>query len=494
MIDALNKQLDDLRVENSCLREQIRFLSTKLYGASTEKTPFDHPDLFEGLTIEETVSPEGSGPGAVLIPRKKKPNSRPRIPEHLTIEETIIDPPEVLNNPAAWQMIGEERSDRIAMDPARIYVKRITRRKYNSTLIPPDEPNPPIIADLPANLLPQCILDTSLIAQILIGKFCDHLPLDRQAKTFENRFGVAISQQTMGNAVAKTSELLAPIVEVMARQQFLHDYLQIDETPIKYLEPGRGTSAQGYLWVVHQPGGHTVYHWKTGRSAACLNEIIPDTFQGTIQCDAYQAYQSYQRVRGNDEIDLAGCFAHVRRKFFDAHHIGLDKVFNEEILGLIRKIYYMEKELREANAPPERRREIRQSESKPIMESMEKALRQRANEKGYLPQSQTGKAVSYALNQWDRLQKYLEDGRIEIDNNLVENKIRPTKLGAKNWLFFGSAEAGHRSAVFFSLITSCKNFGIEPSAYLQDVMERALAGESPESLTPATWVQSEKQS
>jgi transposase len=491
VIDTFNKQLDNLRVENKYLREQVRFLSAKLYGASSEKAPFDHPDLFEGLQIAQAMSPDGPEPEAVPTPRKKKPNSRPRIPEHLPVEETVIEPPEVINNPAAWQMIGEERSDRIAMDPARVYVKRITRRKYISTLIPLDEPNPPIIADLPKTLLPQCILDVSLIAQILIGKFCDHLPLDRQSKIFENRFGVTISQQTMGNAVTKTSELLAPIVEVMARQQFHHDYLQIDETPIKYLEPGKGSSAQGYLWVVHQPGGHTVYHWKTGRSAACLNEIIPGTFQGTIQCDAYKAYESYQRARGNDEIDLAGCFAHVRRKFFDAHHIGLDKVFNEEILSLIRKIYYIEKELREANAPPERRREIRQSESKPITESLEKALRQRETEKGYLPQSKTGKAVSYALNQWDRLQKYLEDGRIEIDNNLVENKIRPTKLGAKNWLFFGSAEAGHRSAVFFSLITSCKNFGIEPSAYLQDVMVRILAGESPESLTPAAWALSQ---
>jgi transposase len=490
----MDKQLADLLAENKYLRAQVQFLSAKLYGCSSEKALFDHPDLFAAAAPVDPVEAPSDAPAPESEParaaRKKKPNSRPRIPEDLPVEETIIDPPEVLATPAAWQMIGQEQSDRIAMVPARAYIKRITRRKYTSTQIPLDEPNPPIIANLPTNLLPQCILDITLVIQILVGKYCDHLPLDRQSKIFANRHGVIISQQTMGNAVMKTSELLAPIVAAMAAEQFCHDYVQVDETPIKYLVPGNAASARGYLWVLHQPGGHTVYHWKTGRAAACLNEIIPGIFQGTIQCDAYKAYESFQKVRGHKKIVLAGCLAHVRRKFYDAYKLGLDRGFNEKILGLIRELYRIERELQNARAQPESRKEIRQLESRPLMDSLAQALREKAAETGCLPQSLTGKAITYALNQWDRLQEYINNGKIEIDNNLVENKIRPTKLGAKNWLFFGSAEAGHRSAVIFSLITSCQNFGIDPSKYLHDVLERTLAGEQPGDLTPASWAQS----
>jgi hypothetical protein len=258
----------------------------------------------------------------------------------------------------------------------------------------------------------------------------------------------------------------------MSRQAFDSGYIQADETTIKYLKPGSGQAQQGYLWTINAPMiGNTIYHWRNGRGAKHLKEIVPYHFQGTVQCDGYSAYPNLKNDR-DERIDLCSCLAHIRRKFHEALEQGQDRSFNSWIFRQIQALYRIEKKLRNDKASPKLRLVARTSQSKYIFNRLVKALRIKFKKNDVLPKSLTGKAISYALNQIELLSVWLADGRVEIDNNLVENKIRPTKLGAKNWLFVGSDNAGWRTATIYSIITSCRNHGVEPYAYLVDVLKR----------------------
>lgn len=247
----------------------------------------------------------------------------------------------------------------------------------------------------------------------------------------------------------------------MVRKQMQSAYVQIDETPIRYLQPGRGKAPQGYFWVSSVPSHDVIYHWQPGRSTQSLHRVVPVDFAGTIQCDGYAAYPSFTKQR-DGPIELAACWAHVRRKFFEAKE--RDPKIAAWVLGQITQLYRIEKRLREAYAGPSLRVAVRAAESAPVIARLKRALlilRRR-----YLPKSGLGKAIDYALGQWPGLEIYLKNGSVAIDNNAVENAIRPTKLGMKNWLFIGSEDAGPTSAILFTLIESAKRHGLEPYAYI----------------------------
>jgi hypothetical protein len=229
-----------------------------------------------------------------------------------------------------------------------------------------------------------------------------------------------------------------------------------------------------------------VFHWHTSRAAACLEKIIPVDFTGTIQCDGYSGYDAFQRARA-DKIQLAGCWAHLRRGFFDASthspkQAGL-------VLHLIQSLYRTEEKLRQSRAGPKLRAIAREVESRPIVQRLQRTLLHWRAKRSFLPQSVMGRAITYALNQWSSLLPYLGDGLLEIDNNLVENAIRPTAVGKKNWLFIGEADAVHRSALIYTIVASCRQHGIDPFEYLRDVLGRlpsATTSDIPH-LTPAAW-------
>ncbi len=321
----------------------------------------------------------------------------------------------------------------------------------------------------------------------MIGKYADHLPLYRQEKIYLQRHGEELSRQTIANGVALVAEWLRPIFATIEAEQFESGYVQVDETPIKYLAPGAGKAAQGYLWTCHRPGGDTVYHWQTGRGNRCLETIVPHDFRGTVQCDAYGAYRTFARRHGG--IELVGCWAHARRKFHEAFLQGESKVRAAWILRQIGHLYRIESELRDSRAGPRLREAIRRSQSRPIVERIHRALQQLEKTRHHLPKSLMGRVIAYALGQWPMLTGWLDDGRIEIDNNLCENAIRPTAVGKKNWLFIGAEEAGWRSAVIYSVITSCRNRGIDPFAYLRDVLTRlpSMTNHQIPEITPAAW-------
>lgn len=235
------------------------------------------------------------------------------------------------------------------------------------------------------------------------------------------------------------------------------------------------------------PGGDTVYDWRPGRGADCLRETIPAEFCGILQCDAYQAYQSFAGSRQG--IELAGCMAHARRRFYEA----LEEAPQPAawILRQFAHLYRIEAQLREARAGPALRQSIRQSQSAPILTRIHRALLRFKATRRYLPQSLFGKAMSYCLEQWPLLNVFVGDGRVEIDNNLVENAIRPTAVGKKNWLFIGDVDAGWRSAVIYSIIASCRTHGLEPFAYLREmftILPSATNHQIPD-LTPRAWAE-----
>ena len=351
----------------------------------------------------------------------------------------------------------------------------------------------PVIAALPESLQERCLAAPGLLAQILIAKYCDHLPLYRQEQIYRTRHGVSLPRQSMLRWVGLAADWLRPIYEMMRTGVMAGGYVQVDETPIRYLDPGHGKTRQGYLWAYSRHGGDVLFDWQTSRAATCLDNIIAADFSGTLQCDGYSAYPAFAQRRAG-AITLAGCWAHVRRKFHEA----LEQAPRTAgwIVRQIAHLYRIEKELREQRAGPRLRTATRAAQSRPVITRLQRALIGLKASRRHLPQSLLGQAIDYALSQWQPLGIYLEDGRIEIDNNGVENAIRPTAIGKKNWLFIGEAQAGQRSAILYTIIESCRRRGLDPHAYLRDVLTRlpSMTNWQIKDVTPEAWAKAQRPS
>ena len=392
------------------------------------------------------------------------------------------------SDPGAFKEIDEVYQDALDIIPAAMYWRRRICKKY-VRIGAPDQP--PIMCPMPEPLLPGTKCAPRLAGQIIVGKYCDHLPHYRQSQIFKRQHAAEIGRSTLSAWTHAAARHLAAIGVAIIAELIRSTYLQVDETTIEYLSPGNGETKKGYLWVYHSPElGLTYYDWRTSRSHEALIDVLGDgtpereNFNGHLGCDGYGGYNTYGRLRG-DDIDLGGCLAHIRRKFFDAR--GLDPPAAKRILTKIQQLYFIEKQLRDGGtATPACRLLVRASHSRPICDELKKLII--AGHGRHLPKSKFGEAVSYALGQWEGFERYLRDGTLEIDNNLVENAIRPTKLGMKNYLFFGSAEAGKTSALFYTLIDSCKRNDLNPEAYLAEVIERLpenATAEQAAELTPA---------
>lgn len=341
-----------------------------------------------------------------------------------------------------------------------------------------------MIAPLPPRLQERGVPAAGLLAHVLVSKYCDHLPLYRQEQIFRRRHGVELPRQTLARWVELAADWLKPIYQEIRTGVLAGGYLQIDETPIGYLDPGRGRTAQGYLWTCARPRGDVLFHWETSRAADCLGRVLPADFSGTLQCDGYAAYGTYARQHAHPVI-LAGCWAHVRRKFHEAREES--PKISGWFLRQIQLLYQVEAEPRESSAGPRLRAAVRAAQSRMIVMRLRRALER--TQSGRLPRSLLGQAIAYALGQWKGLEVFLGDGRVEIDNNTVENAIRPTAVGKKNWLFVGDAGAGERGAVIYTVLENCRRRDIDPLAYLRDVLERlpSMTNRQISSLTPEAW-------
>jgi len=485
-VQELETELVAARHEIQLLRQKIDLLSRRVFGCSSEKLSPGQLQLLLALAGEpaavKSETPLPPAPVVVPVPRAKT-ERKPRLPEHLPVVEEVIDPEPVKAQPEAWRCIGEEVTEQLDYEPARFLRRRTIRRTFVHRT---DKDLAPVTAPLPPCLQERCLAAPGLLAQVVVSKYADHLPLYRQEHIFKQRHGVELSRQTLAGWIDLVADWLQPIYGHLRAEVFKAGYVQIDETPVRYLAPGHGQTKQGYFWTANRPGGEVIYHWETSRAAACLENVLPVDFAGTVQCDGYSAYDAFARQRA-DAITLADCWAHVRRKFFEAKESAARTA--GWFLRLIQHLYRIEERLRRKHGSPKLRAVIRQQESRLIVERIGRACERLQRGGRHLPQSPLGKALSYTLNQLAGLQVFLTDGRVELDNNGVENAIRPTAVGKKNWLFIGADDAGERSAVLFTIIENCRRLGLNPYDYLKDVLTRlpAMTTQQTHTVTPAAW-------
>jgi transposase len=497
----LTQEVESLRQENKLLREKVDLLVRRIFGKSSEQ--LDSAQLMLMLQGEdEAKKPAASsadldGLEAELKrgekelkakPSRRNDERKPRIPDHLPVSEEItVVPAEVQARPEAWRRIGEEVTEQLDYAPAKFSKRRIVRPKY----VKRDEAHKaPVIAPLDT-LAERSLAAPGLLAQIIVAKYCDHLPLYRQEQIYRSRHHIELPRQSLARWLGLAAHWLKPIYECIHTGVMAGGYIETDETMIEYLQPGNGETKHGYLWTLKAPGGDSVFHWRTSRSAQALGNIIPADFNGIIGCDGYSVYQSRAEHSGG-RIRLAACWAHVRRKFDEAKEASPRAA--ALILLHIQKLYRIEKRLRQRRASAKLRHIERQNHSRLIIQRIGQQLRQWKAKQTYLPQSHIGKAIDYTLTLWSHLQAFLEDGRIEIDNNLVENAIRPTAIGKKNWLFFGDAEAGECGAILYTIIEACRARQIDPWEYLRDVLTRlpTMTNQQFDEVTPEAWLKARR--
>jgi transposase len=490
-VQEQQRELTRLRQENALLRQKVDLLSRKIFGCSSEKLSPGQLQLLLELAgaQEEPKAEEPAEPEPVIVLPRARKERKPRLPEHLPVVEEVIDPEPVKAQPDAWRCIGQEVSEQLDYEPARFICRRLIRRTFVHRV---DKDLAPITAPLPPGLQERCLAAPGLLAQVVVAKYADHLPLYRQEHIYQQRHGVEVPRQTLGRWIDLVADWLKPIYNRLRTDVFACGYVQIDETPVRYLDPGHGSARQGYFWTAHRPGGEIIYCWETSRAAACLDNLLPVNFAGTVQCDGYSAYDAVASQRGG-LIVLAGCWAHVRRKFFEAKDSAPRTA--GWFLRQIQHLYRIEARLRAKRCSTKLREVIRAQESRSMVERVGKACVRLKQSSRHLPQSPLGLALTYTLNQWEGLKVFLTDGRVEIDNNLVENAIRPTAVGKKNWLFIGEAEAGERSAILFTIIENCRRLEINPYEYLRDVLTRLprMTNQQLSTVIPSAWAREQTQ-
>ena len=483
IVVSLKTALELSRQENTLLRQKIDSLVKRVFGSSSEHLDKNQLELLMQLPASSVVEVASVAPAKERARKNPVAVRKDRLPDNLPVVEEVIEPEPVKAQPEQWRCIGQEVSEQLDYEPGRFLRRRVVRRKYVHKTNPDCAP---LIAPLPERLLDRSLPAPGLLAHIVVGKYCDHLPLYRQEQIYRQRHGVHLPRQSLTRWIELVSEWLKPIYEHIRTGVMGGGYVQVDETPVDYLEPGHGKTKQGYLWTCSRPGGDVFYRWETTRAAACLDNLIPVDFSGTIQCDGYSAYRSFANGP-NRTIALAGCWAHVRRKFHEA--LEQSPRTASWILRQIQHLYRIEARLRDQRAGPKLREAVRSHESRLIVERIERALIRLKSSGRHLPQSLLGIAMDYALGQWPTLDVYLNDGRVEIDNNLVENAIRPTALGKKNWLFMGDADAGERGAILYTVIESCRRRGIDPYGYLKNVLTRLpnMTNHQIHEVIPSAW-------
>jgi transposase len=459
------QELLGYKSEVQWLKHQLEELKRLIYGPSRERfIPQDplQPALFEFPAKE---NPEQEQENITYTrtkpqPAEKKHPLRAELPSHLPRRDEIIEPE---NIPEGAKKIGEAVTEILEYKAASIYVRRIIRPKYIVESI--DEATIIKIADLPSLLIHKGNAGASLVAHILVSKFCDHLPYFRQSKIFK-RQGLHIPDSTIGGwANVTIKNWLVPLYETTKKRLLESDYLMADETPIPVLSEDKpGSTHRGYLWVYYDPVKKLVcFDYRMSRERAGPKSFLKE-FTGYLQSDGYSAYKD---LGPPGKIEHLACMAHARRKF--EHSLKNDKKKAETALTLIGALYDIEREARNTDLSFDRIKELRQQKAVPILKEFEEWL---LDEKpGLLPKSAIGAAVNYTLELWPRLKRYVEDGRFHIDNNLIENSIRPVALGRKNFLFAGSHEAAIHIGVIYSLLATCKIRDVESYAWLKNALE-----------------------
>lgn len=451
------KDYEALEQKYDLLAWELRELKRMIFGSKSEKHAFIPPgqgSLFEIPADEKPlVKQEITYERTKSTAEKQKPVRTP-LPAHLPRVEEIIEPDQI---PANAKYIGDEVSESLEFESPKIYVRRIVRRKYGL------QNDGVLLAPMPAMPIPYSNAGASMLAYLIVSKFVDHLPFYRIVKMFA-RSDVSLAESTISGWFSKTCDLLEPLYEAMKKELLAQSYLMADETPIKVLDQLKKRSThRGYHWVYYAPQPPlVVFDYQHGRGSEGPGAFL-EKYMGILQTDGYGVYDSF--TKGKPNIIHAGCMAHVRRKFFEAKE--QDPVRAENALRLIGALYMMEEFSREKNHRPDEVRLQRQSALK-VFKEWKQWLDTEIIK--VLPQSLIGKAMAYALNQWSKLLIYIDHPQMQIDNNLIENSIRPVAIGRKNYLFAGSHDAARKAAMIYSFMGTCKLNNVEPFTWLKQVL------------------------
>jgi transposase len=474
-----------LQQENTTLRAQIDWLKKQLFGPGHSEK-LDRAQLLLKLgELEKLAAGPAPKTATITYERPAGPAPKRTLPAesfaHLPIKETIeIVPEAVKKDPTLYERIGEERTFEVDVVPPQLFKREIVRPKFKHRL---DRHRAPLLAPAPPRVVVGGFASAGLIAWALTAKYCDHLPLYRQEKMLA-RWGALISRQNLCDWMGAATALLEPLVKLMKTGLLEGGYVQVDETPVRCNDPDLkdGKTTQGWLWALSRPGGDVVFEWRLSRRHEEAAELLGD-YQGILQSDGYEAYPAY--VRTHPGVVWVGCWAHARRKFFEAAAERPQTAMR--VLQLIAQLYHHEARWDEEEVGEERAA-LRQTHfARPLarLQWLVRALQSRV-----LPRSGLGQACAYLLGHWAPLTAHLRYGHTKLDTNSVENAIRPSAVGKKNWLFIGHPEAGDRAAVLYSLLGSCQRHGHHPHDYLRDVLTRLPAMTTKDDLRPllpASW-------
>jgi len=451
----------------SSLEEQLNWFRRNLFGKRSEKivSGGDEQLFFEGFKDLEPSEPESQDVGAHKRKKRKLQGSdKLKFPEDLPIKKTFLDVSEdekiCPKTGKALVKIGEEITTKLAHKPASFFLRQMIRPKY---ALPDGEGI--VCAELPESLLPRCKADESLLAELLVNKFGDHLPLYRTEEIWR-RQGIRVTRQLLSQWVLNSSMALEPLFNEMLKVILKSGTVFIDESPVSMLAPGKGKTHQAYMWVV-AGGGLCVYDFRENRKHINAEKILKD-FKGVFHSDKYGAYV---QLAQKPELTWCPCWAHIRRKFFEAE-TG-DPAFRKWMLRHIRYLFMLDRIALSRSA--DERLRIRQEKQIPLIDKMIEACKLKLENGKILPKSKLRGALGYFYSLIPYLKNYAYHPDARLDNNTAERAIRPLAIGRKNWMFVGSKRGGKAAAIIISLVQSCRGLKINPRDYLEDVMRRIMS-------------------
>lgn len=474
-----DQQLADLQQRIDQLLTQIAWFTRQYFGRKSEKLAHLDPNqlsIFENLTEQqqrlEAIEAAREKAETQIIestqnaiaPKATRANRQ--LLDKLPVVQVVVEPESV--DREHYKQIGSESTRTIEFEPGKLYVKETIYPKYglkDNTYVPAEGQSGVIMAQRVLTPIYKGLPGASLLAEILLQKYEYHVPFYRQVRQFKH-LGLDIPETTLNGWFKPVSELLKPLYEVLKTEVIDSDYIQVDETTLPVVDKEKRKAAKEYLWTVRSVMKNMVFfHYDYGsRSIKTMTNLL-GSYRGHLQSDGYKAYDVFN---DNDHVVQVACMAHIRRKFEAA--LKENQALAEFALSQIQLLYRLERKADQENISSEERAAMRKEFARPVIESLEVWM-----EKTYptvLPKSDIGKAIGYAYGLWSRMKNYLNDGRLKIDNNLVENAIRPIALSRKNFLFAGNHQAAENTAVICSLLSTCKEAGANPREWLIDVLNK----------------------
>ena len=488
-IKTLEYELSRAQLIIQSLQEQLRLQRIQFLGPRSETLSSLQLELLTeeepGVTFDEVQAEANREPLKNIPPqeRKRKPHpGRQRLPDHLPRVETVI-PCATTHCTACGEettVIGYDESELLDTEPVHYFVRVTKREKRACTCCQQGTVTMP---ELEPRIIDKGLASDRIVVGTVIAKYCDHLPLYRQAAMLEREAGLEIGRATLDGWVMRVGEMLEPVVAAMRKDLLCATYLQADETTVPVqMRDKRGADHQAYFWQYGKPGGETVFDFCMGRERESPAKFLLN-WEGILQTDGYKAYDKI----GGPKLVNVGCWSHARRYFVDAVKVNKNDGEAVKMVTRMDAVFAVDREALQKQMTAEERLALRRELSDPWVDEIHReclALREKT-----LPKSALGKAVRYTLNQWKKLKRCLEYAEVELSNNLAENSMRPIALGRKNWLHVGSVKSGPKVAAILSVVESCRRLGVSAREYLLDVLPGMLERKMSEiaQLTPARW-------